>query len=175
MGWLGHDQVGLQGWWLAGSEVRKGNRRAGSTWSLVNVSQGKRIACLVLPGLKVHGLARTDAQKDPQNFQISYLLRKSWIEAGAALLNKCKVEPRGEGDCLQMGRDAGGKVGADGAAGSVSVGSWDGCMLPYIETGNGLNELRAGVKIGVGGAPVPGPKAGVDGELHEVGEPCLAG
>ena len=73
-----------------------------------------------------------------------------------------------------MGRDARGEITADGTAGSVSIGSWDGCMLPYIETGNGLNELRTRVEIGVGDAAVPGPKAGVDGELREVGEPCLA-
>jgi len=65
---------------------------------------------------------------------------------------------RGEGDCLQMGRDAGGEITADGTAGSVSVGSWDSCMLPYIETGNGLNELRTRVEIGVGDAAVPRPK-----------------
>src|SRR5882757_1047048 len=72
-----------------------------------------------------------------------------------------------------MGRDAGGKVTSDGAAGGISVGSWDCCMLPHIETGNGLNKLRTRIEIGVSDAAVLGPKAGVHGKLREVGEPRL--
>ncbi len=53
--------------------------------SLVRVGQRKRIAGLVLPGLKVHGLAWADTQQDSQNFQIGYLLSERGIEAGAAL------------------------------------------------------------------------------------------
>ena len=174
MGWLGHDEVGLQRVAVEGlgirlslgvGEGRKRNRRAGSTWSIVDVGQRKRIACLVLPGLKVHGLAWADAQQDPQNFQVGHLLGERRIEAGAALLDKRKVEPRREGDRLEMGGDACGVVTADGTAGGVGVGSWDGRMLPHVQTGDGLNELRTGIEIGVGDAAVPGPEAGVHGEL----------
>src|SRR3984957_11461737 len=66
VGWLGHDQGGLQGVAFQGlriglslgvSESCKGDRCARSTRSIIHVGQRKRVACLVLPGLKVHGLA----------------------------------------------------------------------------------------------------------------------
>src|SRR5258708_20256207 len=44
-------------------------------------------------------------------------------------------------------------------------------MPPDEQVRNGLRELRAGIEVGVGDAAVPGPEAGVDGELREVGEP----
>jgi hypothetical protein len=74
VGWLGHDEVGLQGVAFEGlgiglslsvCEGCKRNRRASSTWSIVDIRQWESIPCLILPGLKVHGLAGADAKQDP--------------------------------------------------------------------------------------------------------------
>ena len=71
MGWLGHDQVGLQCVPVEGFRIRfslgvsqgcERHRCPRSPWSVVHVSQWERIAGLILPGLKVHGLAWTNTQ-----------------------------------------------------------------------------------------------------------------
>jgi len=72
-GGLRHDQVGL--------EVLENKRRTGWTvqiWkhqSIRGVGQRRRIASLVLPGLKVHRFRRPDTQQDPQYLPMSDALR----------------------------------------------------------------------------------------------------
>ena len=59
---------------------------------------GIRVARLVLPGLEMHRLGWADAEQDSQNVRMGDPLSQLRIDAGAALLNKGKVEPCGEGD-----------------------------------------------------------------------------
>src|SRR5437879_4591600 len=162
---LGHDQVGLQRLWLTLCQVFKRN---GGPRDGVHVGQGKRIACLVLPSLKVHDLRSADADEDAQNFQAGYPLNESSVEAGAGLLDKRKVKSSGEGDRLEVGGDAGRGV-THVTASRVGIASRNCRMLPRIQTRDCLIERRA--EIGVGRAAVPNPPTGVHRELGEVGEP----
>ena len=62
------------------------------------VGQRSRIACLIVPNLKVHYLRSADTNGDFQYFRAGYLLTESGVKAGAGLLNKPKVKSRREGD-----------------------------------------------------------------------------
>src|SRR5712692_4676778 len=73
VGWLGHDEVGLQRiaverlgirLSLGCGEGRKRDACPGSAGAIVRVGNRKSIAGLILPGLEMHGLARTDAEQD---------------------------------------------------------------------------------------------------------------
>ena len=64
-----------------------------------------------------------------------------------------------------------GRIGTDGAARGVVIGSGNGGVLPYVQAWNGLNERRVGIEIGVRDTPIARPKAGVDGELRQIGQP----
>ncbi len=63
-GGLGHDQVALDGLRGRSNEVRKHQPIGG-------VGYSRRVACLVVPGLKVHGLAWADTEQDAQHFRIA--------------------------------------------------------------------------------------------------------
>ena len=86
---LGYDQVGLQRLRLVFSEIDK---------RYPIVGQRSRIACLIVPNLKMHYLGSADTNGDFQYFRAGYLLAESGVEAGAGLLNKSKVKSRREGD-----------------------------------------------------------------------------
>src|ERR1700722_5574108 len=71
--WLGHDEVGLQGIAFERFGIRlslgcregcKRNTGASPSRAIVYIGQRQRVACLVLPGLEVHGLAWPDAEQD---------------------------------------------------------------------------------------------------------------
>ena len=62
--------------------------------------QRRRITRHVRPGLKVHGLGRTDADQDSQHFHIGGPLRQRWIKAVATLFNGWEVESRSIRDRL---------------------------------------------------------------------------
>jgi hypothetical protein len=88
MGWLGHDQVGLQCIAVErlGIRLALGRRQSGERYgcarasrSVVRVGNGKSVPGLVLPGLKMHSLARSDAEQDSQNLEVCYLLRERGI------------------------------------------------------------------------------------------------
>src|SRR6185312_16828516 len=132
--------------------------------------QGEGVAGFVLPGLEVHGLAGADTEEDAENFAVVDLAGEGWVKAGAATLDEGKVESGGEGDGLEVVGDAGCVVAAEKAASGVGVGPWDGGVPADVQAGDGLKERCAGVDVGVGDAAVAGPEAGVDGELHDVGE-----
>src|SRR5205085_9820542 len=120
------------------------------------VIQLSGVACPVLPGLEVHDLRSADADKDPWNLQAGYLLRQSGVEAGATLLNKSKVKSRGESDCLDV---------VTGIVRIVQfiIVSRNCRMLSNMQTRDRVGEGRT--EIGVGGAAVSGPPAGIHTEL----------
>src|SRR5438094_8781258 len=149
----------MQRLWLTLCQVFK---RDGGPRDGVHVGQRKRLACLVLPSLKVHDLRSADADEDPQHFQTGYPLNEIGVEAGASLLDKRKVKSRREGDRLEMGGDAGWGI-TQITAGRVGIASGNCRMLPFIQTRNCLIERRA--EIRVGRAAVPNPPTGVHAEL----------
>ena len=55
-----------------------------------------------MPGLKVRCLGWADTEQDAQHFRIGDPLRQRWVEAGATLLDKPKVEARRVGDRLDV-------------------------------------------------------------------------
>ena len=154
---LGHDQVGLQSVPREGFrirlplgtlEVRKRHRRI---VHLVEIRQWSCIAGLVLPSLKVHGLARANAQQDSQNFKIGYVLRQGWVEAAATLLDERKVKSRRKGDRFEVvgeGRLRG-VLEVNVASGRVIVASGDCCMPSHVQTRNRLSKLGKRVEIGI--------------------------
>jgi hypothetical protein len=86
------------------------------------------------------------------------------------------VKARREGDRLKVGSDAGLRRIGYGAACGVRIGSGDGRMLPNIQTFDCLLKRESGIEIGVlRVVAIPAPKAGVYGELGEVGKPSLSG
>ena len=128
---LRHDQVGLQV--LTGrSEIRKADRHA-SDW-VNDVCQWGRVACFVLPSLKVHGFGGADADQDAQNFRMRGALRHSRIEGGATLFDRRKVETRGVRDGLQ-------EVGIAG----IGVGSGNCRVLPFEQVSDSLREDETGI------------------------------
>src|SRR5215475_2025392 len=155
---LRHDQVSLEvltaKWWFV--EVRKAQpgSRVGDRWC---------VAGLVLPHLEVHRLGRSDADQDAKNLDTGDPLSEGWIQAGAALLDRREVESSGVGDELQVGCRC-----------QVLVSSWYRGVLPGRDRWYRLREGVVERWIWVlGAAPVPGPPAGVERELHEIGQPLL--
>src|ERR1700730_10006293 len=134
----------------------------------------KRVACLVLPSLKVRGLGWADTEHDSQNFWVIYPLGRFRVEASAAYLNKGKVKARAEGDHLEVGFNPGLRGGGNRTPGGVSIGSGNCWMLPTIQPLDrlGKNETIGQIRV-VRVATVPSPKASVHGELGELGESSL--
>src|SRR5713101_2244257 len=87
--WLRHDQVGLKV--LAAKrrriQVWKGH---GYTGHGIHGSQGRRIARLVVPGLKMSCLGRANAEHDSQHFHVGHPLSQRRIEAVATLFDSRK-------------------------------------------------------------------------------------
>ena len=85
---LRHDQVLFEE--LVGYvQIRECHRYSGN-W--INRSQGRRVASLIRPSLKMHGLGGTDADQDAQDFRMCRPLRQRGIQAGPTLFNGRKVE-----------------------------------------------------------------------------------
>ena len=76
------------------------------------------IACLVGPGLEMHGFSRADANQDAQNFYAGRTLSHGRIEAIPTLFNRGHVEGCSVRDGLK-------KIGIVG----VVIGSGNGGML----------------------------------------------
>jgi hypothetical protein len=125
------------------------------------------VPALFLPGLEVHSLGRADAEQDSQDLWMGYSLGQCWVEAGAALLDKAEMERRRVGDRLNVIRGS-----------EVGIASGDCRKFPGEQAWDRLRELESWAKIRVmGAAAIPRPPTGVDGELHEIGEPffCFVG
>src|SRR5215472_8003899 len=151
---LRHDQVSLEvlsaKWRLI--EVRKAQprRRVCYRWC---------VARLVVPGLEMHRLSRPDADQDAKNLDTGDPLSEGWVEAGTTLLDSREMESSGIGDELQVGCRC-----------QVLVGCWYSGVLPGRDRGYRLREGVVERWIWVlCAAPVPGPPAGVERELHEIG------
>jgi hypothetical protein len=116
--------------------------------------------------LKVHGFGGSDADQDSQDFHAGGPLRHRRVEAGTALFDRRHVESRCVGDCLD--------VVLRGQVGVASGNCW---KLSGEQTGHGLRKYEGAIKIRVvRAAPVSGPPARIDRELHEVREsPNLLG
>ena len=152
---LRHDQVCLK---LLPSEGRR--VQIGKDQPVGRVGQWWGIARFVVPGLEVHGLGWADAQQNPQHLGMGDSLCQRWIKAGAALFDHGEVKARRVSDCLEM----------DGIR-KIGIGSWNRWELPRYQTGNGLREGIAKIRVFVI-TPVAGPPTGVHAELHEVGKPA---
>ena len=153
-GWLRHDQVGLEVLPTKGGALRSGN-----TNPFVGSVRGGALPALSMPGLKVRGLGWADTEQDSQHFRIGDPLSQRWVEAGATLLDKRKMEARRVGDRLDV------VIG-----GEVAIVSGNCRKLPFQQTRDGW--WKRVTEIGVlRAAAVPNPPTGVHGELHEVGEP----
>ncbi len=106
-GRFGHDQVGLE----LVCDVIAGGPGVGIDAGIevgkrqVAVGDVGRVAGLVVPGLEVRDLAPANAQQNPQNFQIGYLLSQRRVQAAATLLDEREVESRRVRNRLQMVRD----------------------------------------------------------------------
>ena len=70
--------------------------------SVRGISQGRRIARLVRPGLKVHGLGGTNADQDSQDFDMGCPLRHRGVKARPALFDGREMKSRRVGDCLDV-------------------------------------------------------------------------
>ena len=81
-----------------------GALRSGNDQPIGGVGQRRRIAGFVVPRLKVHCFGGPDTEQDSQHFRVGDPLSQRWIQAGAALLDKSKVEAGRVGDRLQMVR-----------------------------------------------------------------------
>src|SRR5207244_12259757 len=99
------------------------------------VRTGRRVACLVVPGLKVHGLAWADTEQDAQHFRIADPLRQRGVEAGAPLLDKPKMEARCVGNRLEVIRDGRGSPRFKPL--QVPIVSGNGRKLPFQQTRDG--------------------------------------
>src|SRR5216684_3915805 len=119
-----HDQIRLEVLPAKGRgiEVRKHQPIDG-------VGQSRRIARLVMPGLKMGCLDWADTEQDAQDFQIADSLSQRWVEAGATLLDKPKMEARRAGDRLDVV-----------SRGQVAIVSGNRRKLPSTQTRDGLNE-----------------------------------
>src|SRR5258708_33101111 len=84
------------------------------------VGQRRRIACLVMPRLKVRCLDWADTEQDAQHFQIGGSLSQRGIEAAAPLLDKPKMEARRVGDRLDVV-----------SRGQIGIRSGNGRKLPF--------------------------------------------
>src|ERR1700746_1241250 len=179
VGRFGHDEVGLQSisvqrlgiaFSLCLSQVGEGDARTGASRAVVHISERKRVAGLVLPGLEVHDLAGADTEQDPEHFQIRDLERERGIETAATLLDEGEMEARGKGDRLQMGGEALRVVAREEAALGVGVRPGNCRVAALVQTGHRLHKCRAGIEVGVGDAAITRPEAGVDRKLCEVSE-----
>src|SRR5579863_3784198 len=124
-----------------------------------------------MPGLEMRCLGGPDAEQNPQDFDFGHSLSQRRIEAAATLLNSAEVKARGESDRLEMVRDV--KGGNIGGAVQVIVGSGNCCTIDDVL---GLTKYKVGIEIGVVVvAAIAGPEAGVDVEVHQIGEPSDVG
>ena len=153
-GGLGHDQVGLEVLPAKGSSIEVGKHQP-----IGGIGQSRRVARLVMPGLKMGGLGGADTEQDAQHLWTGDPLRQRWVEAGATLLDEGKVEARRVGDRLNV--VLGGQVG---------IGPGNGRKLPFTQTRDGLRERVTEIGV-LCAAAVARPPTGVHGESHEVGEP----
>ena len=103
--------------------------------------------------------------QDSQNFQIGHLLSQRGIQAGAALLDKPKVESRRVGNRLQMIGDGAVRVQSE-----VVIVPRNGGVLTFGEIRDGVLERVPEIGI-LGIIAVARPPSGVHGELLQVGEP----
>ena len=122
-----------------GIEVRENESR------IFGVSQGCErvrdgIARLVMPGLEVGCLGRTDAEHYPQHFKIGDLQGQNRVEAAATLLDEAEMEGSGVGDGLDVALRA-----------EVGIRHRDGGKLPAAQTRDRLGKLEAGIEIGIFG------------------------
>jgi hypothetical protein len=109
----------------------------------------------------MHRLGWADAEQDSQDHRIRDLQGQGRIEAGAALLDRGKMECRGVGDGLNM------RVIL-----CVGIGSGDCRMRPFEQVRDGLGKDAEPVEIRIMvWVAVPCPITGVDGKLREIGEP----
>jgi hypothetical protein len=114
--------------------------------------QRSGIACLVLPGLKVHDLGSADTKEDSKNFETRCFLSQRRVEARATLFNITKVKSGRESDRFNM-------ITRVTWVAQLVVVSRNCCMQPNAQTGDCVREGRA--EIRVGGAAVAGPPTGV--------------
>ena len=131
------------------------------------VGQSRRIARLVVPDLKVRCLGWANTEQDAQHFRMGNPLSQRWIEAGAALFDKPKMETCRVGDGLEVIRDGWGSPRYKALRSSSFLGMAGNC--PFSKPGIAGGTCHRG--RGFGAAAVPSPITGVHGELHEVGEP----
>jgi hypothetical protein len=160
-GGLGHDQVGLKqigdsrtsGAAVgidAAVEVRKREVAVGNVW---------RVACLVLPCLKVHDLRSPDAKQDSQNLEIADLLGERWVQAGTANFDERKVESRRAGNGLEVVGDAAVRVQRE-----IPIVKRDSWVLSFGQVRDGV--FKSSAEIGVStGASVPSPPRRVHSQL----------
>ena len=120
------------------------------------------VARKINPFQKVSDLVSADAKGNHKHFRIRDLLTHGRVKTRAALLNKSKVEGRCIRDRLNMV-----------VAMKIGVGS---TLEIVVVAGNGGNicerdRLReGGAKVWIGCTAVAYEPAGVDVEMHEVGE-----
>ena len=107
----------------------------------------------------MHRLAAADAEQDTQHLGMGDPLGERGVEAGTALLDPGEVKAGRVGDRLQV-------VGS----GEVGVGAGNRRMLADGQVWDGLRQGVAEVGV-LRVAAVARPEAGVDRELHQVGEP----
>src|SRR4029077_4671191 len=107
--WFRHDQIGLEfiGNCFAAA-YGTGCTRVGidpgieGGESEIAVGDVGRVSGFVVPDLEMHGFARADAEKNPQNFQISYFLSQRGVKASATLLDEPKVKTGRARNSLKM-------------------------------------------------------------------------
>ena len=112
------------------------------------------IAGKIDPFQKVRDLISPNTQRDFQHFQTADLLAKRCIETRAALFDISEVERCSVGDDLNV-------TGVP----EIGIGPGDGGA---VGDGNGLR--KCGGKVRVCPAAIADEPAGVDVEVHEVGE-----
>src|SRR5258706_16472694 len=90
--WLRHDEVGLEQIGC-GNTVHRSFAGVGVNPAIevgeceIAVGDVRRVSRFVMPDLEMHGFARADGKKNPQNFQISYFLSQRRVKASATLLD----------------------------------------------------------------------------------------
>ena len=162
--WLGHDQIGLE--FVGGSrgaiigidatiQIRKRK---------ITIGDVGRIACLVVPSLKMHDLRSADAQQDSEHFQIGDLLGQGRIKAAAALLDESKVKSSGAGNRLQVGRWRPVSIQY-----KIVIAEGNGRMLPLGQVRHRVLEAASEVGI-LQRVAVSGPPLRIHGQMLQVGE-----
>ncbi|HYL43133.1 MAG TPA: hypothetical protein VEU97_07100 [Ktedonobacteraceae bacterium] len=112
-----------------------------------------------MPGLEVRRLGWADTEQDAQHLRVGDPLSERWVEAGASLLDKPKMEGRRVGNRLDVVM-----------GGQVAIVSGNRRKLPFTQTRDSLSERITEIGV-LRATAVAGPPAGVHRELHEVGEP----